>query len=251
MKLKSWIAACAAWMMSAAVCFAAAEGVEARFDAANRLYEQGQYVAAAAAYEQIASQGRAAPSVLFNEGNAWFKAGQPGRAIAAYRMAGRMSPRDPDVQTNLRYVRSQVQGPRLAVTRPEEWLGRLTLNEWAGLAAAAFWAWMGLLVAGQWRPGLVVALRWATYAWFGAFLATASCLAFDYRFLSAESAVVIRPDVEVRQGPLPEAQAAFRLQDGAEVRVLDHKDGWAQVTVGDRRTGWVKSEELLNILAVR
>ena len=48
-----------------------------------------------------------------NLGNAYFKSGQLGKAIAAYREAEQMSPRDPDVRANLRFARNQVQGPTL------------------------------------------------------------------------------------------------------------------------------------------
>jgi len=55
---------------------------------------------------------------------------QPGgRAIAAYRQAERMTPRDPDARANLQFARNQVQGPTLPAGRWERLLGTLSLNE--------------------------------------------------------------------------------------------------------------------------
>ncbi len=39
--------------------------------------------------------------VLYNQGNAWMRAGQPGRAVASYRLAKRYLPRDPRLDANL------------------------------------------------------------------------------------------------------------------------------------------------------
>jgi len=46
----------------------------------------------------------------------------------------------------------------------------------------------------------------------------------------------------VRITPNEEARASFTVNDGAELRVLDHKDDWFQVTDGGaQRFGWLKS----------
>src|SRR5689334_7524861 len=122
----------AGWLLfSAAVSFSAvAADTFPDFDAANRLYEQGKFPEAAAAYEKIAQSGPASAAVYFNLGNARFKSGEAGRAVAAYREAERLAPRDPEVRANLQFVRNQVQGPTLKPRFAERWFGRLTVNEW-------------------------------------------------------------------------------------------------------------------------
>ena len=51
--------------------------------------------------------GAASPAVYFNLGNAFFKQGQIGRAIAAYHSAQTVDPRDPDVRANLGFARER------------------------------------------------------------------------------------------------------------------------------------------------
>ncbi len=63
------------------------------FDAANRLYDQGKFSEAAFAYENLLRTGQASSAVYFNLGNAFFKSGQIGHAIFAYRQAGQSTPR--------------------------------------------------------------------------------------------------------------------------------------------------------------
>src|SRR5215467_3632580 len=105
------------WLM---LCSFRLEGqsVANAFDAANKLYEQGKFNEAAAAYEQVTNSGQVSTALYFNLGNAFFKAGQIGRAIVAYYQAERLNPRDSDLRANLQFARNQVQGPTLT---PIKW----------------------------------------------------------------------------------------------------------------------------------
>ena len=104
------------WVLWAAWRVGAAEPAAA-FDAANKLYEQGKPAEAAQAFERLAQAGQTSGPLYFNLGNACFKAGQIGRAIAAYRQAELLAPRDPDARANLQFARKQVEGPTLAPRR--------------------------------------------------------------------------------------------------------------------------------------
>src|SRR5450631_2005333 len=57
------------------------------FSAANKLYAEGKFSDAAASYEKILQTGAISPALLFNYGNAEFKYGHLGLAIAAYQRA--------------------------------------------------------------------------------------------------------------------------------------------------------------------
>src|SRR5208283_3385436 len=71
-----------------------AADLPADFSAANRLYAQGRFSDAAEAYEKLLQTGAQSPALLFNYANAEFKSGHLGRAIAAYRQAELLAPRD-------------------------------------------------------------------------------------------------------------------------------------------------------------
>jgi len=223
-----------------------AEDPALAFLEANRLYEEGNYAAAAKAYEQIVQSGKVSSALCFNLGNAWFKHGQLGRAIVCYRQAAALSPRDPDILANLRFARDMVGGSRPLGTVWQRWLSRLTLNEWAALTAALAWSWFLLLAARQWRPQWRPALRSSTIAAGLAGLATA--LAFGavlYNQQYHPRAVVIVPEAAVRHGPLMESQSFYTLSDGAEVDVLDRQGEWLQVIDSARRIGWLRQEQVI------
>jgi len=222
----------------------AAQDFSAAFDAANKFYDQGKFSEAAAAYEKLAQSGAVSAALYFNLGNACYKSGASGRALAAYRQAENLAPRDPDLRANLQFVRNQVSGPTLPPHRWQRWFNRLTLNEWTALAALAFWLWLLLLIVLQWRPAWRPSLRGFVFSSGLATLALGVCLATDFLSLRASRpAVVVAHDAVVRSGPLEESPTAFKLQDGAEVSVLDEKDQWLQVTAGGQRVGWIRRDQ--------
>ena len=64
---------------------------------------------------------------------------------------------------------------------------------------------------------------------------------------SQATAVVTEAEVTARSGPFDEAQSAFTAHDGAELSMLDRRDGWVQVVNGAGKSGWlpVKQVEIL------
>lgn len=233
-------------LVSAATTFAGGAEVSAAFDAANRLYEEGKFSDAAAAYEKLLQGGSVCTALYYNWGNAQFKAGRIGRAIAAYRQAEDLAPRDPDVRANLRFARDQVQGLTLRPGWRERLLGALSLNDWTAITAVALWIWFALLVLRQIHPALKRSLRNLTFL--AALLTLLPGVGLGLNLharLAEQTAIVVASGVAVRNGPFEESPTAFAAQDGAELRVLDRKDDWLQVKPGARRVGWLPREQVV------
>ncbi len=227
--------------------FAATE-VETAFDTANKLYAENKFADAAAAYEKLTVTGTISPALYFNLGNAQFKAGQIGRAIAAYRQAETIAPRDPDLRANLQFARNGVQGPTIKSSAWQRWLGTLSVNEWTWLCVAGVWITFGLLIARQLKPAIVPALINWTWITAGCTAVLCVCLALAFSQRAAQQiAIVTTAEANVRNSPLEQSPSTFTAQDGAELRVLDSKDDWLQVTDDTRRIGWVKRESAMLI----
>lgn len=238
-----WASSIIVFLIFAFTAFA--EDLTTAFSNANKLYEQQKFSEAAVAYEKLIQSGQISTPLYFNLGNAYFKAGQTGRAIAAYRKAEGLSPRDPDLKANLQFARDQVQNSKPPKsTLWTAFLGRLTLNEWAILTAVVVWLWFLLLALGQWRRDLARMLRGYAITLAVVSISLIICTASAMEKHSIKSAVVITQEAVVRKGPFEESQSAFSLRDGAEVTILDKKEIWLQVADTANRLGWVPETQV-------
>ena len=222
-----------------------AADIPADFSAANRLYAQGKFSEAAKAYDALLQSGARSAALLFNAGNAEFKAGHLGRSIAAYCRAEQISPRDPELRANLAFVRNQVQGVTRRESRWQNWVSTLTLNEGAALTATIFWIVLALLIARQIRPALVAKLKTLTRVFVGLALVSGLVLAGQAAaHFSTASAICVADNVAARTGPFEDAQSIFTARDGAELSVLGRREGWVQVADAAGKIGWMPAKQV-------
>ena len=222
-----------------------ATDVATDFLSANELYAKGKFADAAALYEKILHSGKESPSLLFNCGNAEFKAGHLGKAVAAYRRAELLAPRNAELRANFTFVRNQVQGATLCESQWQKWIGALSLNEGTLLTVVLFWAVFALLIARQIQPALVPRLRTATRVVATLMIFSAAVLGLQAaNHFHSSVAVVTGPEATARSGPFDDAQSAFTAHDGAELRVLDRHDDWMQVADGAGKTGWMNKKQV-------
>lgn len=218
------------------------------FDDANRLYEQGKYREAVAGYEQVLASGTRSSALWFNLGNAHFKAGHVGDAIAAYRQAEQLAPRDADVRANLDFARRQVTGPTVHANWLQRTLTTFTTNEWTLLAMIPVWAWFALMIAGQirsaWRP---VLRRWIWVSGATGLLACGALVFVLSQRFNVQTLVVNSRDTVVRLGPYEGSSSAFNAVDGAEFVLHDTKGDWIQISDGDKPLGWLKTNSVVAV----
>jgi tetratricopeptide (TPR) repeat protein len=238
---------CGFWILLALI-FAGnlcAADVNADFSAANKLYAEGKFAAAANAYEKILQSGGQSPALLFNAGNAEYKAGHLGKAIAAYRKAALLTPRDPELKANLDFVRNQVHGSTIRENRWQTWVNTLSLNEGTVLTAVLFWLTLGLFATRQIRPALVPKLRGVTRLAVALTIFSGAILGLQAaNHFNGQTAVVTEAEATARSGPFDEAQSAFTVHDGAELSILDRHDDWLQVANGTGTTGWLPEKQV-------
>jgi tetratricopeptide (TPR) repeat protein len=214
---------------------------------ANALYKDGQYAAAARDYEELLEAGFESGNLYFNLGNAYFKAGQRGRAILSYERARRFIPGDPDLEANLAYAQSLTEAEPCA---PPLWRRiAFPLAHRVGLSRL-LWTTSGLYTL------LFVAV--ATYRlwsrrprWLrSASIALAVVVALASASLAEQtvtdrwqrSAVVIKSgDTDVRFEPAEDGTVHFVLKEGSFLRIVERRQGWVEVARCDGRRGWVEA----------
>ena len=222
----------------------------ARIAEANQLYETGQFVEAAVAYQALADAGVEDGTLYYNLGNAHFKAGDLGYAILNYRRAQILLPRDPDVSANLQLARAQTtdrledeDGGALVAFVHRALVEWTTLDEAAAITLGLWVLLCALAVAailwprGRQGLGYVIGVV--------AVLLVLGLLSVTIRVADARGgnpAVVVAQSVETRSGPGTDYVAEFTLHAGAEVRVLEQRESWARVALPGDLQGWLPGE---------
>jgi len=235
-------------LVSAAVAHAAAtdDNPTALFFRANALYSAEQYAEATALYEKVLATGVESGAVHYNLGNAYFKAGDIGRAVLSYERASRLIPSDPDLASNLAYARE------LAGDAPVESLvkrvlfplaGRLDTDRLLLLAALGWWTALLALAGTRLIPAVESPLRWT--AGVAALLLVLGLSSAAYRYQTIElprwSVVTTTADTTVRYEPSTSGTAYFAARPGTVLRVLGEREGWLQVAGRDGRRGWIET----------
>jgi tetratricopeptide (TPR) repeat protein len=83
-------------------CGALAQKHVQTFQEAQSAFEAGEFQQAVTLYLRLIDQNVKNGAVYYNLGNAWARADQPDKAVAAYYLAKRYSPNDPHLEANLR-----------------------------------------------------------------------------------------------------------------------------------------------------
>lgn len=219
------------------------------FDSAQSAFEQARtaddFRKSAAAFEQLADSGMRCGAVYYNLGNAYMRAGERGRAIAAYRQAQPFMPSDPRLEANLAYA----QGIENGGTRRPLAEHVLFWQNWISYHAKAriglFCGAITLLLA-------VVAifhprhLRAATIGALAVTLLVAVSVAYDWhRFDHVERGVIVTPDTVARKGNMQTYEPAFTepLPEGTEFRITDRRGSWLRIRLPEGGEGWIEQAD--------
>lgn len=210
------------------------------------------YRRAALRYERLLAERGISNSKLYcNLANAYFQAGDIGRAILNYRKAERLDPGDRNVQRNLAFARTK-RSDRLDPASAGQALKTLLFwhFEWSkGVRVRIFvaawvlmWAVLVLRRFGQrWAPREIAA---------GTALAVL-LLAGSMAYQSLDEArsvagVIVSPDTVARQGDGRGYEPAFLepLHAGTEFSVLEERPGWCHVELPDGRVCWLDAGDI-------
>jgi tetratricopeptide (TPR) repeat protein len=213
----------------------------AEFQAANQLYDAGQFADAAAAYERIEPK---TAHVYFNLGNALFRQEKFGLAVLNYERARQLAPRDPDILANLKFARDRlgIEESRSFLTAAVE---SRTIGEWSRYELVAMWLTVLAVAGAIWLRrarsamiliAVVAGLTTAT---------TAGVLVVRER--AAPSAIVVAGKADARFAPAADATVHFSLPEGAKVAVLEDRGGWSFVERADGQQGWVQTGAIQRI----
>src|SRR6202008_2720631 len=123
-------------LVSVSSAFAQADG---EFSKANREYAQRHFKEAISDYEALIRDGQWSANVFYDLGNAYFRAGDFGRAILNYERALALERHHPEAVANLQIARDEAGAVELQPSWPERYLQFASVNQYCIAAAVAFW----------------------------------------------------------------------------------------------------------------
>ena len=217
------------------------------FVEAAKAYDDNRLPDAIAGWESLLNQGQELPAVLFNLGNAYYRHGDIGAAICAYRHAQTLAPRDPDIRANLGFA-AQTAGITLPVRRPPvSVLLQVSHREWRTAAIIMFWLLFLALAAWIAWPRYRFISRPAIAAAALLFALTVAGLWAHRDLRHSPERVVMIPGQKVFSGPLDTSTPLLAIPEGAIVRQLDRRGPWLEVEYASTR-GWLPAAATATVL---
>lgn len=218
-----------------------------KFQAAQETFDRAtkpdDFVKSALLDQEIIDRWGPSGAVFYNQGNSWMQAGQPGRAVAAYRQAQRYSPRIPFLDANLATALGDAQAARRPIIETilfwQNWLSYAEKFYLAAAAACMVFA-LGvvmLFASGRWLRRLT----WAGVTLLAIFAFSAG---YDwYRFDATQHGVVIQPQTIARKGNAATYEPAFNkpLSEATEFRLIEPRGDWLLVRLPDGNEGWIEN----------
>ncbi len=228
-------------------CFAT-DDAYTTFVQANQVYKGTNYSKAISLYNKALSLGFAPGGLYYNLGNAYYRNGDLGKAIASYLRARQLLPRNSDVLENLNTARSQTidkivpNEPPAALRQFLFLYYKFSLDEllWmtAVLLAAVF---LLLSIYTFFRISPIRSFIKITVIVF-VIIGTTAAVKF-YNILSHSTAVITSKEAVVRAGPGDSYAEIFVIHNGTEIKILEKKDNSAKIKV-DKKKGWINVNDI-------
>jgi tetratricopeptide (TPR) repeat protein len=223
---------------------------QSAYDAGIAALRSGDHPAARDHFVSALEEGARDPAVYHGLGNALYRMGDSGGALAAWRRGLRLEPRNGDIAANIDRVRKARKDrlpPPPQAPGAFFWMAVLSPRDGALLAAlGATLALGGLLVRGVLlRAGRRLA-RVGLETWAGALIATLM-LVSTVAAVHAETGVVVQArEVVARSALGPEGVELFALHAGAEATLLESDGDHVLIGLPDERKGWVSADAVVS-----
>lgn len=207
---------------------------------------------AASQFEALAKEHNIKNGYLFyNIGNAYFEAGEKGKAVLNYKRAERLIPGFSDLKFNLNTVRQDLNTPEARKTWWSDIVKSVLFWHYmfdystrrivATISFVLFWLFLALLILfkSSLLKAFTVLSAFFTIAIGGSYLMSA----FE---LNAETAgVVIKQQTMVRKGPGTSYEPMYSqpISEGTEFKLLEVQGEWWRIKLANHDEVWIKAIE--------
>ncbi|MDR1963642.1 MAG: SH3 domain-containing protein [Planctomycetaceae bacterium] len=210
-----------------------------------------EFYRVATMFQGLIDRGVRSGAIYYNLGNAWLRAEEPGRAIAAYHLAKRYQPLDPYIASNLQIALGNItplEPPTPIMEYVFFWQNSIGCREKMVvsvlLAVAAFVSGVFYLFVRHRRlRRLVLVLLVMT-------LIAVCSTGYDwYRFEWVRQAVVAVKEATPRKGNSEQYEPVFTtpVPLGTIIVVLDERNDWIRLRFASGQDGWLPKDQIVEI----
>ena len=233
--------------IAASLCALSISSLSAQADSdfakANRDFAQGHFKEAISGYEALIRDGQWTANVFYDLGNAYFRAGDFGRAILNYERALALAQHHPEATANLQIARDEAHALELQPSWPERYLQFATVNQYSVTAAVAFWVAAFCLAALIFTPRRSAAMISLLLVMLLVFAGAIFAIWQVERGSKGNAlAIVTGKDVQARLATADTANAVLALPPGSEVKILSTRGDWTYVALPNNLRGWIPAK---------
>ncbi|MDR2346113.1 MAG: tetratricopeptide repeat protein [Planctomycetaceae bacterium] len=243
------------------------EEIQTTFESASSLPEierAEMYRRVAIMYQGLIDKGIKSGQIYYNQGNAWYYAGERGQAIAAYKLALRYLPQNPRIIANLRVASGgnvdtdataslTAAGITSGVITAFEylffWQNRIGIYQkffYSSLLSILLFAvgLVGLFVRNKLRRFLK---RLAIFLLVLTFISIVSAAYDWYRFECFSYAVISVENAQPRKGNSEQYDKAFTqpIPLGTNAVIISERGEWLNLRFGDMQDGWLPKSQVI------
>jgi tetratricopeptide (TPR) repeat protein len=230
----------------------AANNANVWFEKANEFYTASTYDSAQTYYLRIIDAGINNRAVFYNLGNTYHRLNKPGLARLYYEKAALLSPKDADIQANIRFIK------RIIVDRSEQrtesdFLTTVLYNIHTLLPLQSQLLLLFILTLALSLFGVGILFKgglsrlWLSY---GATLCTVMILTIGisagykiYRLESRQYAIILTTTLDAKNQPMG-TQTLFTAHEGTKLQIRKTNGEWCLVSLPNGASGWVTVSSL-------
>ena len=215
---------------------------------AGTAFDEGRYADAEEGYHELLALQVVTPEILFNLGNTYYRMNDIGQAVLAFRRAWRLTPRDDDIQANMRLAMQKTSAVMRQASSIHQLLHILSREEWHALATGLWWGLWGTFGLGATVPKTrSVAIRFGCLQLLVLVFALYSIHEWSNR-LGIREYVVTHSGVQALFGPLEDAEPYFSLPAGSILLLEEFTPPWAKISIEDRE-GWILEDSITPVVS--
>ena len=217
-------------------------------------YNEGEFDRAIDEWRTCEDYGVKNSDLYYNLGNAYFRSGKLGFAIYYYKTALRLDPNNDDIIHNLKYAQAMTRDKVEEGDEENPLLSGLFKAHHALSLRTQMWVLLGIF----WAIALLAIARRisrsgrAKNVLIGAMFALSSifciiAMSAGYKVFVAETdieGVVTAKDADVTSAPNNKSQTLNTLSEGTTFEVLSEQGGFAEIRLGEKIRGFVKTSDV-------